>query len=90
VSNLAIESVVPPEGQAARVAVLPKGGIDAPEKPAETAVARETVRLALAALMCVPSRQRAALILRDVSCWKAAEVAGSARGRLERFVRARG
>jgi RNA polymerase sigma-70 factor (ECF subfamily) len=48
----------------------------APPDPAEVALAREDLRLALIAVIrTLPPRQRAVLLLRDVLCWRAAEAA---------------
>ncbi len=74
-SNLGLEPHVPSDGQAARVAALPPAEVDSHANPAETAVARETVRLAFSTLMRLPARQRAVLMLRDVLRWRAVEVA---------------
>jgi RNA polymerase sigma-70 factor (TIGR02960 family) len=47
------------------------------DEPADVAVGRETIELAfLAALQVLPPRQRAALIVRDVLGWPAADAAG--------------
>lgn len=61
-----------PLSETAWVQPIPDSWLD----PAEITVRRETIRLAfIAALQHLPPRQRAVLILRDVLCWKADEVA---------------
>jgi len=66
----------PGRGQAMGVAAMDTDPVDAAlGNPAEEAVGREALGLALAALMRLPPRQRAVLILRDVLRWRAVEVA---------------
>jgi RNA polymerase sigma-70 factor (ECF subfamily) len=62
--------------EATWVAPIPEGLVVPEGDPAEVAVARDTIRLALvAALQHLPPRQRAALILCEVLRWQATEVA---------------
>jgi RNA polymerase sigma-70 factor (ECF subfamily) len=66
-----------PLPEATWVEPMPDGDVVPLEgDPAQRAVFRDTVRLAfVAALQALPPRQRAVLILREVLCWQASEVA---------------
>ena len=70
-------SLGPPLPETAFVQPIPDSRVQhATGDPAELAAQRDTIRLAfVAALQHLPPRQRAVLILRDVLCWSADEVA---------------
>ena len=76
-SSIADAALGPTRSEPPWVQPLPDGhGAHAGGDPAEVAVSRETIRLALtAALRHLPPRQRAVLILREVLGWRAREVA---------------
>jgi RNA polymerase sigma-70 factor, ECF subfamily len=71
-------SLTPPLPEATWLEPIPTGaeGIGGAGDPADTVVARDSIRLAfVAALQQLPPRQRAVLLLREVLRWKADEVA---------------
>ena len=70
-------SLGPPLPETAFVQPIPDSWVvHATSDPAELATQRESIRLAfIAALQHLPPRQRAVLILREVLCWSAEEVA---------------
>ncbi|MEU9510108.1 sigma-70 family RNA polymerase sigma factor [Micromonospora sp. NPDC048170] len=70
-------TIGPPVADQRWIHPIPDGRVlPATGSPEELAVQRETIRLAfVAALQHLPPRQRAVLILRDVLCWTAVEVA---------------
>src|SRR5690349_15349015 len=68
---------LPPAGEHLWVEPCPPGMWDGAASPEATYSLRESVQLAfIVALQHLPATQRAALILRDVLGWSAAEVAG--------------
>ncbi|MCW2500530.1 MAG: polymerase sigma70 factor, partial [Frankiales bacterium] len=66
-----------PLPEAVWIEPVPDGDVAPPEgDPAQRAVFQDSIRLAfVAALQHLPPRQRAVLILREVLCWQASEVA---------------
>lgn len=72
-----VDGLAPPLVESAWIEPVPDGlVVPSSADPAETAVARESIRLAfLAALQHLPPRQRAVLVLREVLRWQASEVA---------------
>ncbi|HET6836215.1 MAG TPA: RNA polymerase subunit sigma-70 [Acidimicrobiales bacterium] len=76
-SSTADAALGPARSERPSVQPLPDGHVaHAGGDPAEVALSRETIRLALtAALRHLPPRQRAVLILREVLGWRAREVA---------------
>ncbi|MDQ6772379.1 MAG: sigma-70 family RNA polymerase sigma factor [Candidatus Dormibacteraeota bacterium] len=71
-----VEANLSTRSEATWIEPIPDSSISPEGDPAEVAVARESVRLALmSALQQLPARQRAALILREVLRWEASEVA---------------
>jgi RNA polymerase sigma-70 factor, ECF subfamily len=71
------ESLREPLPDAEWLEPMPDARVSTPAgDPADKAIAKESIRLAfIAALQHLPARQRAVLILREVLCWKASEVA---------------
>jgi len=71
------QGLAPPLTETVWIEPVPDGRVvPSAVDPAETAVARESIRLAfMAALQHLPPRQRAVLILREVLRWQASEVA---------------
>ncbi len=71
------QGLAPPLVESVWIEPVPDGRVvPSAVDPAETAIARESIRLAfMAALQHLPPRQRAVLILREVLRWQASEVA---------------